>query len=350
MKSSGGLGSFIAILLEILRALLGGAKPKPAPSPIPGAPPPVIPPDSATEPAQITTTRVLLINYDPLVDATSGQKLSQKMNWRRVDELVAGFNADILETSGGMARYDIVQRVELDEFPPKVDGFRYDAASYDAVMHGAATHQPEMVDYQHIISRFNLMKRIAAREFEEVWVFAFPQAGFYESRMAGSGAFWCNAPPQENTGSCPRRFIIMGFSYERGVGEMLESFGHRVESIMEQTFRRTSGESNLWKRFIRYDKVAHGKAECGNVHFAPNSEGDYDWNNPRPVPSRCDDWYNFPRFRDIVKAVNSDEWGNGDIRLHHKWWLKHLPRVAGRTSGVHNNWWQYIMDPNQVNV
>ena len=26
-----------------------------------------------------------------------------------------------------------------------------------------------------------------------------------------------------------RRFVIMGFSYERGVGEMLENMGHRAE-------------------------------------------------------------------------------------------------------------------------
>jgi len=53
-------------------------------------------------------------------------------------------------------------------------------------------------------------------------------------------------------------------------------------------------------------------------------------------------------FKEDVRQVNADEWGNGDTRILHKWWLRHLPKVAGRTSGVANNWWQYIMDPNLV--
>jgi hypothetical protein len=39
----------------------------------------------------------------------------------------------------------------------------------------------------------------------------------------------------------------MGFSYERGVGEMLENMGHRAESIMEKTFDGLTGEDNLWE-------------------------------------------------------------------------------------------------------
>ena len=38
------------------------------------------------------------------------------------------------------------------------------------------------------------------------------------------------------------------------------------------------------------------------------------------------------------------------MEILHSWWMKHLPKVAGRTSGVANNWWQYIMDPNLVNL
>jgi len=51
----------------------------------------------------------------------------------------------------------------------------------------------------------------------------------------------------------------------------------------------------------------------------------------------------FPAFKNDVREVNADEWGNGDMRILHKWWLNHLPKVAGRTSGVVNNWWQYVM-------
>ena len=167
--------------------------------------------------------------------------------------------------------------------------------------------------------------------------------------MGGPGAFWCNAPPLKNTEASRRRFVIMGFSYERGVGEMLENMGHRAESILEKTFEHLIGEDNLWRRFIRYQRTAPGMAAVGNIHFAPNSQRDYDWNNPEPVLSECDDWlHNFPNFQGLVRTVTSAEWGRGDIREHHKWWFRHLPKVAGRINGIANNWWQYVMDPNRV--
>jgi hypothetical protein len=305
--------------------------------------------NNISEPIKIVTSRVLLVVYDPVMDSASGKKLSSWMNWKRPEDLANGFIQEILQTSNGTARYQIAERIELDEFPVSIDGFSYTPAEYLNVINKIhSPHTPPMADYTAILEKLDIMARITKREIDEVWLFAFPHAGFYESTMGGAGAFWCNAPPLSGTGSCKRRFIVMGFSYERGVGEMLESFGHRSESILEKTFSKTSGADNLYDKFRRYDKESPDHAEVGSIHFAPNSESDYDWNNPRLVKSGCDDWYNFPTFQGIQREVNADEWGNGDIRLHHVWWLKHIPHVAGRTSGVHNNWWQYIMDPNLV--
>jgi hypothetical protein len=317
--------------------------PKPAPSA------PATPADDPNEPAKIVTSRVLLLIYNPVMEPATGAKLSQAMGWKRPEDLVRGFIQDILQVSNGMARFEIVERVELDEFPALIDGFRYTLQSYlDVLNKVQPPHTPPMVDYQAILTRHNILNRVAQNQIDEVWVFAFPHAGFYESTMGGAGAFWCNAPPLAGTNTCPRRFIVMGFSYERDVGEMLESFGHRAESLLEKTFSKTSGEANLYRKFTRYDKEYPGQAEVGTIHFAPNSESDYDWNNPRPVKSACDDWYNFPNFKGITRQVNASEWGNGDMRAHHLWWFKHIPHTAGRKNGIANNWWQYIMDPNLV--
>ncbi len=314
-------------------------------------PQPITVHDTVNEPPQVTILKTLVIVYDPIVDPTRGKKLSQYMNWNRVEDLATGFMTDILEVSGGLARYQITERVDVDGFPAKVNGYRYDAQTYLNVVRGVTRpYMPQEADYYAIIERFDILQRVASNEIDEVWVFNFPHAGFYESIMGGPGAFWCNAPPLKNTETSRRRFVIMGFSYERGVGEMLENMGHRAESIMEKTFENLASEDNLWKRFTRYQKVAPDRAALGNVHFAPNSQKDYDWNNPHPVLSECDDWlYNFPNFKGVVRTVTSAEWGSGDIREHHKWWFKHFPKIAGRTNGIFNNWWQYIMNPNYVN-
>ncbi|HET9914971.1 MAG TPA: hypothetical protein VFQ13_23985 [Anaerolineales bacterium] len=318
--------------------------------PVPPASQSVPVPDPLEETLRVTSLRTLVIVYDPVVDPRTGKKLSQFMNWNRVEDLATGFMSDILQISGGVSRYQIIQRIDVDGFPAKVDGYQYDAQTYLNVVRGLTPpYMPQEANYHAIIERFNLLQLVASHEIDEVWIFNFPHAGFYESIMGGPGAFWCNAPPLKNTEAAGRRFVIMGFSYERGVGEMLENMGHRAESILEKTFENLTGEENLWRRFVRYQKTAPGRAAVGNIHFAPNSQNDYDWNNPIPVPSECDDWlHNFPNFKGTVRTVTAAEWGYGDIREHHKWWFRHIPKVPGRRNGIFNNWWQYIMDPNQV--
>jgi hypothetical protein len=291
-----------------------------------------------------------MIVYNPVVDS-SGTRLIQSLGWNDPDQLAAGYIADLQDISGGYVNYQIVQRIVADEIPVKADGFQYqpqDFVKFDHV--GSGFHDPDAVDYPAIVNKFNLAQRIANDEFDEVWMFGGPYFGFWESTMGGAGAFFCNAPVIPGTETCPRRFVVMGFNYERGVGEMLEDLGHRSESIMREVWRNTSGSANLFERYARYDQVAPGQANVGLLHFAPNSVRDYDWGNSTPVKSCCDDWYQFPNLPNPpnYRTVTAKDWGNGDIRLHHQWWFKHLPHVAGSTAGIANNWWRYVIDPNQV--
>jgi hypothetical protein len=335
----------MSTLLEIIASLLSRKKP-PAEPVVRRA----VPADSPNEPAQISLSRVLVLVYNPVIDSLTGRKVLEGQNWHRVEDLASGYMGDLLKCSGGLARYQIAQRIDINEFPIKTDGFRYTPQTYMDVLRGvSAPHVPQEVDYLSILTRFKILERVAKNEIDEVWVFGFPHAGFYESTMGGPGAFWCNAPPLKNTEAARRRFVIMGFSYERHIGEMLESFGHRTESIVARAFEKLNGDANLWQRFTRYDLAAPGKAAVGTIHFAPNSNRDYEWDNPRPVLSECQDWLNhFPNFKGVHHMVTAADWGNGDMRAHHQWWLRHLPRVAGRKNGVHNNWWQYTVNPNNI--
>lgn len=245
-----------------------------------------------------------------------------------------------------MAKVEIVERVASSGFPVKADGFRYSAESYLRAWRArSGFHQPDAVDYLRILNEFDLPGKVDRDVLDEVWLMAFPYAGYYESIMVGPGAFWCNAPPMTEV-AVSRRFVIMGFNYERGVGEMLESFGHRAESIMARVYRTKWGQANLWERFTRHEKTHPGRAEVGDVHFAPNSGRAYDWGNPRRVLSSCDNWYAFPDLEGPARLVGREEWGGGDIRRHHLWWLRHFPHVVGETDGVLNNWWAYVLDPN----
>lgn len=355
--------------------LLGVQPPSPpAPPTPPGGVPPPPAGTPADEPLAPLTPRVLVIIYDPVFQ-TDGSTLTQwgqrTRGWQPVDNLIAGYIADVDECSGGLVKYQVVEKISLNEFPAKVDNFRYDAASYLATINNPSIHhEPDRIDYAPIISKFNLLQRVANNELDEVWLFTFPFSGTWESTMVGKGAFYCNSDPQPNTDSCPRRFVIMGFSYERGVGEMEEDLAHRTESIIGRVHKCSDfvnwcyawdrskdpyvkldpnrynalqfAETNLFAKFLLFDRIAPGNAQAGTVHYAPNSQKDYDWGNTTPVATYADDWLTYPNLPHVQKTQNTTSWGNGDIRGHHRWWFQRFPKVAGRTNGVRNNWWSYI--------
>jgi hypothetical protein len=293
--------------------------------------------------------QVLLVVHNPLIPEAGGAELSQVLGWNDPGELVSAFIEEMADCSHGIARFSLQARIDVDEFPQKADGFRYTSKSFlESWRRRSGFHAPDLVDYPRLVAHFGLLDRVRAGEIDEVWLFAFPYAGYYESIMAGPGAFWCNSPPLGGMEHSGRLFVIMGFNYERGVGEMMESFGHRAESILRQVYHNRRGERNLWDRFTRYDMTHPGRAEVGNVHFAPNSQHDYDWGNRRAVRSRCDDWLHFPDLRGRERVVDCREWGNGDIRLHHSWWFQHFPHEEGETDGISNNWWEYVLEPGKA--
>jgi hypothetical protein len=322
---------------KLARAMVGGSETSSKPSP-------------QTRLSDVTPIerRVLMIVHNPPIAERGGRRLTEIFGWNDPALNADGYIADLRDVSGGYLNYTVAERIDADWFPVKKDGFRYDGASYLRAWETREFHQPDAIDYEAQVREFDLLNRHDRGDFDEVWFFSFPYAGDYESTMAGPGAFWCNSPPVPNTEGCRRRLVMMGFNYERGVDTMLENFGHRTESIMSRVYETLSTGENMWHRFTRYDKTSPGQAECGNVHFAPNSDRDYDWGNPRPVPSTCDDWLTYPNLPGVARTVTAADWGGGDMRLHHRWWLSHLPRVDGVTDGVSNNWWSYVVDPNLV--
>jgi hypothetical protein len=284
---------------------------------------------------------VYAIVYDPVIDAGTGQHYSQSVD-RDVNALITSFVADLEEGSHGHLHYRVAVREALDESPILENA----AQSFAVSAAQSQTPASGQFDYPRLLKQFDIARRVAAGEFDEVWVFAPPGAGLYESRMAGKGAFWCNSPAIEGVNA--PRFVVMGFALNRGVGNMLESYGHRAEAILAKAFEKTRSDSNLFKRFTRTDKEAPGQAEVGTLHLAPNSLQDYDWGNTRRVPSRCDNWYRFPDLTGEARAVEAGEWGGGDQRLHHLWWFQHLPAATGEANGLAHDWWGYVAVPERV--
>ncbi len=290
--------------------------------------------------------KVFLLIFDPPVPSEGGNRLHQVCGWNDPQALTQACLADLRECSGGYVQYEIVETQVVDELPRKRDGFAYTVDGYlQCWRERRGWHHPDMVDYPALARRFDLMRRINRREADEIWIWGPPYSGLYESTMAGKDAYFCNSAPLTQI-ETSRPFILMGFNYERGVGEMLEDMGHRAESIMRHVYGSWEPrETHAWNRFTLYDRVAPGRAGVGTIHFAPNSTRDYDWGNKRPVVSSADDWLNYPHLTGKKRMMTCADWGGGDLRLHHKWWLAHLPKAAGRArDGKLANWWKYVIE------
>jgi hypothetical protein len=102
-----------------------------------------------------------------------------------------------------------------------------------------------------------------------------------------------------------------------------------------------------WDRFSRYQLIAPGLAACGNTHFPPNGQSDYDYGNPGWVQCSADDWLlNWPNLQDTVRLVNSAAWG-ASHEGYLRWMFDHVPRRLGvNPDARQNNWWKYTQDFN----
>jgi hypothetical protein len=294
------------------------------------------------------TKNVLVLNYDPILTNHGGVRLHAYYHWNDPRVLTSGYLADLTESSSNYVRWTITQFLDINEWPLKADGFRYTEDSYLNAWATGTFHSPDGVDYVHIIDQFNLDARVRSGEIDEVVLWGAPYFGYWESQMAGQGAYWCNSPGISRPGT--PEYIIMGLNYERGVAEAIHSFGHRAESIMAHVYGSWNSGTNvlhLWDKFTKYDLEAPGMGGCGNVHFPPNGISDYDYANTNKVISYADDWLlNYPNFQGKWRKFNASEW-NYDQEQYLKWWYRHMPRLPGRyTDGKLNNWWCYIVDLN----
>ena len=313
------------------------ARPNYGPNPAPG-----------TGPAPVTR-KLLVLTFNPVLHSRGGVRMDRHLGWNDPDWLVRNHIRDLHHASFGYANYEIVENVHLNnfaDFPLKANGAPFSEEAYLAAWPTKSFDPPvDSIHYHDMMSRFRIFERINNGEIDEVWTNAPPYVGRWEAVMVGPGASNSNAPPI-GTGQVSRRFVIMGYTFDRRLTEMLHSYGHRAEGHLSTAHRNVPERDNLWRRFLRREHVTPGMAELGNVHFPPNAVRDYDYSNPGAVQCNADDWYHYPYLTgERFRAMSSSEWSSDD-RLYFLWWYRHMPHLAGDCDGIAHNWWRYIVDPN----
>jgi hypothetical protein len=113
---------------------------------------------------------------------------------------------------------------------------------------------------------------------------------------------------------------------------------------------------STWQKFyLCFYKATSNVNEygVGQVHFAPNSTSDYDWENQTPVMSTWVDWKNnYPNLTGQTAEFTADVYlkeGMTANQAHKRWWFSLMPHHKGRDSnGYSNNWWDYILSLDYV--
>lgn len=262
--------------------------------------------------------KILRIIIDPILN---GKSLSD-LYGINVIELHNSVLAELANISG--ESMNVVKTEYSTEIPVKEDGYQYSNSEYLSVLQGSIpAHSPDILNYDNLIKKFDLINRKNNGEFDEVHCYSGGYIGFYESRIIGKNSIWCNAPAYN--AECDR-FVIMGFNFTRGVSEAIEALGHRTESILRYCY------PNFFADFIKC---------VGTIHTPHNAVNDYDWNNQDIVNCYADkypDIYNqskgcsallstFLKIKSTYKPVprNADYWNNNSLD-YFRYWYNHIPK------------------------
>jgi hypothetical protein len=314
--------------------------------------------DAAQTPRSRASKRVdvIVINFDPVLKTRDGLKLHQYMKWSDPWLLTQKMVEDAKKTSGGFVDYRVAEKIEHDGFPTFRNGFSYTEETFLQMWEkDRSKADKSMTSFKWLFDKFNLAQRIKAENITEIWLWGAPYFAWDELHWKTPGdkiPYQTDNPWFYRPYDVPdlgRTIWIMGWNYERGEGEMLESYCHRIESVLSVTVGKGQWDpkryrDNPWNRFSRVDKDFPGEAEVGTVHYAPNSTGDYDWSNTNKVWTFADDWLTYPKLARQKKLLDARTGGWEGIVQHHLWWMQHIPQNTGETDGFYNNWWQYIVN------
>ena len=306
----------------------------------------------------VHTRNATVVIYDPLITKTDGTKvkLSTYMNWEDPTQLVDRFKRSIQSMTNGRVKYTVVKTKTINAFPVKADGFQYTQASYLAcIADSSQCHAADAANVLATLSSEGVCTDVNAGTTNELWLFGGPYFGYYESQLTGPKAFWYNSPPLAGS-TCNKLLPIMGFNYERSLAEMVHDMLHRTESTMSRVYGSWAEDrmANNWDKFalVAAQSPSFNYSGCGNAHWTPTSTQDYDYANPRSIPSFCDDFLNYPNLKNppssALKTITCSAWGCEEL-AYYRYFFQHLPHVTGSgPDGKFNDWWRYVAKPNDV--
>jgi len=302
----------------------------------------------------VQTVRVIVLSFDPRVPGEGNRLLHEAFGWNDPHELAGQFEADMEWATGGAIDFQIVEWRDLDAFPTFTDGFRYNPDEYMQFRRENQGWHDTGTDFYELIESQELLPLINAGAVDEIWTFGdhyFSLLG--EAWMGGPNSFFINGPSFPDAGF-DRAIAGYGFSWERGVAEMIHNLCHRTENHGQRAF----GSWNLHDPVTAFDRFSSnyldtgsGPYGVGTCHVPANADGHYDYGDPRTVDSFAADFANYPSMTYATQPVSRETWAMGPEPDYHRdfmnWYFSMIPRADGTDAdGRAANWLKYIWDFN----
>lgn len=216
-------------------------------------------------------------------------------------------------------------------------------------------NEPPLPDYKAIMERIDVSKWVEEKGVQQIWMWGYHGPnGLWESNMSSPTGDVSNSDRDaEDLPILKKTYTVYHYNYGRGVGEMLENHMHQLEHLLNYADGRDTtppekwNELLFWGKFVGSDashKIVTNPARCGWTHYAPNSESDYDWANPRYVETDIEDWK--PDGIGKTQRMNADRWDRDAIKWR-VYWLQAIPSLGhGLTyQGKRlRNWWSFVSD------
>jgi hypothetical protein len=215
--------------------------------------------------------------------------------------------------------------------------------------------EPRLPDYGAIVDRIGGKKLVEEKGVQQIWLWGYHgKYGLWESNMSSPTGDVSNS--DRDNGDLPvygKTYTVFHYNYGRGVGEMLENHLHQLEHVLnfadgrDVTPPERWSDLLFWGKFVGSDashKIVTNPARCGWTHYAPNSEKDYDWTNPRYVETDIEDWK--PDGIGKTQRMNADRWDRDGIKWR-VYWLQAIPSLDhGLTyrGKPLRNWWSFVSD------
>ena len=310
---------------------------------------------------QTQTIKVFVVSYFPVVGD-------------QIDKSIAGdeaFNASIRAGGSYAALKAKTERLTKEACKALEEGSRFrgyklpsaPALRYEVVgkmeIKEAIPVRPQqgdktpLLDYNAVMRRIDAKTLVERKGVKQIWMWGYHgKNGLWESNMSSPTGDISNSDRDpDDLPVFKKTYTVFQYNYGRELGEMLENHMHQLEHLLDYADGRDTtppekwGELLFWGKFVGSDashKIVTNPARCGWTHYAPNSESDYDWTNPRYVETDIEDWK--PDGIGKTQRMNADRWDRDPI----KWRIYWMQAIPGLNHGLTyrgkklRNWWSFV--------